>query len=395
MLNSDLTPVSRREVLGKAIKTTVAAAALAPLANSGSASAQTRLPKGVLASGYAAKDAVSALVPFEFSRRAVGPTDVQIDILFCGICRSDIHTVRNEWGGAIYPCVPGHEILGRVTAIGEKVTKLKVGDIGAVGCMVDSCQSCPSCTEGLEQFCEKGATFTYNSPDKGTGKFTYGGYSTSVVVTEKFVVKIPAELDPQSAAPLLCAGVTTYSPMRHWKVQPGQKVGIVGIGGLGHVAVKIAKALGFRPFAITSSPDKAKDAGRLGAEGAILSTDAKAMKQHVGSFDFILNTIPESHDLNPYIELLKRDHTLVVVGALDKKSSGLVAAQLIHARKAVAGSLIGGMAETQEVVDFCAKHGIVADTEVIPAKKINEAYERVVKKDVRYRFVIDTSSMKK
>ena len=365
-----------------------------PLASGDEASTQPATSQRIKASGYAAKDAVSALTPFEFSRRAVGPTDVQIDILFCGICRSDIHTVRNEWGGTIYPCLPGHEILGRVAAIGEQVTKLKVGDIAAVGCMVDSCQRCPSCAEGLEQFCENGATFTYNSPDMEAGKFTRGGYSTSVVVTEKFVVKIPAGLDPLGAAPLLCAGVTTYSPMRHWKVQPGQKVGIVGIGGLGHVAIKIAKALGFRPFAITTSPEKVRDAGRLGAEGAIISSDPRAMKNHANSFDFILSTVPQSHDLNPYVALLKRDRTMVVVGALDKKISDLVASQLIHARKAVAGSLIGGMAETQEVVDFCSANGIVADTEVIPADKINEAYERVVNKDVRYRFVIDMSSLK-
>ncbi|WP_171476011.1 NAD(P)-dependent alcohol dehydrogenase [Frigoriglobus tundricola] len=357
--------------------------------------AQPPAPKGIAASGYAATDASVALAPFDFLRRDVGPTDVQIDILFCGVCHSDIHTARNEWLGTVYPCVPGHEIVGRVSTVGNKVTRLKVGDVAAVGCMVDSCQRCPSCAEGLEQFCENGTTFTYNSPDPGTGKTTYGGYSTTVVVTEKFVVKIPAGLDPKGAAPLLCAGVTTYSPMRHWKVLKGQKVGVVGIGGLGHVAVKIARALGARPFAITTSPGKIKDAGRLGAEGAVLSSDAKAMKGHANSFDFILSTVPRAHDLNPYVALLKRDRTLVVVGALDKKASDLVAAQLIHARKSVAGSLIGGMAETQEVVDFCAKHKITADVEVIPAQKINEAYDRVVKKDVRYRFVIDMASLKK
>ncbi|QJW95191.1 Alcohol dehydrogenase [Frigoriglobus tundricola] len=267
MTNAPENAVGRRAALGTALAATVGAAVLDPLATGGMVCARPVAPKGTPASGYAAKGATAALAPFEFLRRAVGPTDVRLDVLFCGVCHSDIHTARNEWGGTVYPCLPGHEIVGRVTAVGDKVSRLKVGDTAAVGCLVDSCQHCRSCAAGLEQYCETGATFTYNSPDKEPGAITYGGYSTAVVVTEKFVVKVPAKLDPAGAAPLLCAGVTTYSPMRHWKVQAGQKVAVVGIGGLGHVAVKIAKALGARPFAVTSSPGKVKDAQRLGAEG--------------------------------------------------------------------------------------------------------------------------------
>jgi alcohol dehydrogenase (NADP+) len=351
--------------------------------------------KTLPAAGYAAPSATGALKPFRFKRRAVGPKDVLIDILYCGICHSDIHTVRGEWPGTVYPCVPGHEILGRVVRVGKEVTKFRPGDIAAVGCMVDSCGHCENCKDGLEQYCTHPATFTYNSQDPGMNAPTYGGYSTLVVVTEKFVVKIPPGMDLAGSAPLLCAGITTYSPLRHWHAGPGKRVGIVGIGGLGHVGVKISSALGAETYAITTSPDKAVDAKRLGAAGAILSTDKAAMTAAGRKFDLLVDTIPYNHELHPLFSILKRDGVLVIVGALTPKMNEVNHGEMVGQRLSLAGSCIGGMAETQEVGDFCAAHKIVADATVIPIQKVNEAMNRVVAKDVRYRFVIDLASLKK
>ncbi len=316
-----------------------------------------------------------------------------IEILYTGVCHSDLHTARSDWPGTVYPVVPGHEIIGRVTAVGEEVTRFKVGDLVGVGCLVDSCQDCASCAEGLEQYCEKGFILTYNGKDKQSGEPTYGGYSTAIVVTEGFVLHVPENLDLKAVAPLLCAGITTYSPLRHWKVQAGQKVGVVGLGGLGHMGVKFAHALGAKVVVITTSPGKEADARKLGADDVLLSKDAGAMKAHANSFDFILNTVPVSHDLNPYVGLLKRDAAMVIVGAPEsfKEVQG---GPLIFGRKTVAGSLIGGLAETQEMLDFCGEHNIVSDVEVIDIPYINEAYERMLKSDVKYRFVINLASLK-
>jgi uncharacterized zinc-type alcohol dehydrogenase-like protein len=345
------------------------------------------------AKAFAAQSATSPLAPYSFERRDPGPLDVQIEILFCGVCHSDIHTVRNEWGGANYPCVPGHEIVGRVTAVGRDVKKFKAGDMAGVGCMVDSCRECSSCKAGLEQFCLNGMTLTYNSPDKKSGGFTCGGYSTSIVVDEAFTLKISDKLDLAATAPLLCAGITTYSPLRHWKVGKGQKVGVVGLGGLGHMGVKLASAMGADVVLFTTSPGKTKDAIRLGAKDVIISKNEDEMKKHAGSFDFILDCVAAKHDINAYLQMLKLDGSMVLVGAPPEPLE-VVAFNLIFPRKSLSGSLIGGIKETQEMLDFCAEHGIVCDIEMIPIQKINEAYERVIKSDVKYRFVIDMKSLK-
>ncbi|MAP79456.1 MAG: hydroxyacid dehydrogenase [Aequorivita sp.] len=333
------------------------------------------------------------LKPLEIKRREVGDNDVKLEITYCGVCHSDIHTARNEWGGSKYPVVPGHEIIGHVTEVGKNVSNFKKGNVVGVGCMVDSCQECTQCKNHLEQFCEKGATFTYNSADKHIkGQQTYGGYSKTVVVDKEFILKIPNGLDEAGAAPLLCAGITTWSPLRHWNVKKGDKVGVIGLGGLGHMGVKFANALGAHVTMITTSPSKAEDAKKLGAHEVLLSNDAKAMKTHANSFDFILNTIPVGHKMDPYLSLLKVDATMVLVGAiepLDPFNGG----RLIGGRKRVAGSLIGGIKETQEMLDFCGEHNIVSDIEIIDINNINEAYDRVVKADVKYRFVIDMNTL--
>lgn len=345
---------------------------------------------------YAAFSATENLKPFTIERRDVGENDVQIDILYCGVCHSDIHMARDEWGmNSIYPMVPGHEIVGRVTAVGSGVTKHKVGDLVGVGCMVDSCQVCHSCKDNLEQYCENGSTLTYGSEDKKHGGITFGGYSKQVVVTEGFVVSVPENLDTKAVAPLLCAGITTWSPLKHWKVGKGQLVGIIGLGGLGHMGIKFARALGAKVVMITTSPKKAEDAKQLGADEVLISTDAKAMLEHANKFDFLLNTIPVGHDINPYISLLKRDATMVIVGALQSMDPGIHGAGLILGRKSVAGSVIGGIKETQEMLDFCGEHNIVADVEMIDIETINEAYARMIKGDVKYRFVIDSASLNK
>ena len=345
------------------------------------------------AKAFAAHSATSPLAPYSFERRDPGPLDVQIEILFCGVCHSDIHTVRNEWGGANYPCVPGHEIVGRVAAVGKDVKKFKAGDLAGVGCMVDSCRECSSCKAGLEQFCLNGMTLTYNSPDKKSGGFTCGGYSTSIVVDEAFTLKISDKLDLAATAPLLCAGITTYSPLRHWQVGKGQKGGVVGLGGLGHMGVKLASAMGADVVLFTTSPGKTKDAIRLGAKDVIISKNEDEMKKHAGSFDFILDCVAAKHDINAYLQMLKLDGSLVLVGAPPEPLE-VVAFNLIFPRKSLSGSLIGGVKETQEMLDFCAEHDIVCDIEMIPIQKINEAYERVIKSDVKYRFVIDMKSLK-
>jgi uncharacterized zinc-type alcohol dehydrogenase-like protein len=345
--------------------------------------------------GYAAQSSTSPLQPFSFERREPGPDDVQIEILYCGVCHSDLHTVRNEWEAFMptaYPAVPGHEIVGRVSKVGAQVSKFKEGDLAAVGCLVDSCRKCESCKAGLENYCEVGATFTYNSPDPHLGGVTYGGYSKRIVVDENYVLKVPANLDLAAVAPLLCAGITTYSPLRHWKVGKGQKVGIVGLGGLGHMGVKLAHALGADVTLFTTSPNKVDDAKRLGAQHVIISKDQAEMEKHVSSFDFILDTVSAEHDLNAYLNLLKRDGSMVLVGAPEKPAP-VAAFNLIMARRSLSGSGIGGIPETQEMLDFCGKHGITADIELIPIQKIDEAYERLLRSDVKYRFVIDMASL--
>ncbi|PZP38712.1 MAG: hydroxyacid dehydrogenase [Pseudomonas fluorescens] len=344
------------------------------------------------ARGYAALDAKTPLVPFEFERRAVGDNDVSLDIVFSGICHSDIHQARSEWGPALYPMVPGHEIIGKVKAVGAKVSKFKVGDTVGVGCLVDSCRTCASCKDDLENYCEKGMVGTYNCEDVKYGGLKQGGYSDHIVVDERFVVRVPDNLDMRGAAPLLCAGITMYSPLRHWKAGPGMKVGIVGLGGLGHMGVKLAHAMGCEVVMITTSPSKGDDARKLGADGVLISKDAGAMAEAANSFDLIISTIPVSHDVNPYINLLKRDATLVVVGAINPVEAVNTGA-MIMGRKSMAGSVIGGLKETQEMLDFCGKHNIVSEVEVIGVDQINEAYERTIKGDVRYRFVIDMSTL--
>lgn len=327
-------------------------------------------------------------------RREVTEKDVEIDILYCGVCHSDLHTARNEWGGTTYPNVPGHEIVGRVTKIGSKVAKFKVGDLVGVGCMVDSCRECESCKEGLEQYCENGNIQTYNGPDKHLKIQTFGGYSEGVVVDEDFVLRIPDNLDLAATAPLLCAGVTTYSPLRHWNVGPGKNVGIVGIGGLGHMGVKIAKAMGAHVVVITTSVSKVADAKRLGADEVILSTDEEQMNQNAGTLHFILDCVSAQHDINAYLRLLKRDGALTLVGAPEHPLP-VAAFSLIPNRKSFGGSMIGGIAETQEMLDFCGKHNITSDIEMIQMQDINTAYDRLLKGDVKYRFVIDMASLKR
>jgi len=342
---------------------------------------------------FAAASATSPLQPSTIERRDVGARDVRIEIAFCGVCHSDLHQARNEWNGTTYPCVPGHEIVGRVTQVGPSVTKLAVGDVAGVGCMVDACRECTSCKAGLEQYCLQGATYTYNSTDKKSGGRTYGGYSTDVVVDEAFVLKIPKNLDLAAAAPLLCAGITTYSPLRHWRVQKGQTVGIVGLGGLGHMGIKLARAFGAHVVVFTTSAKKIEDALKLGAHEVVLSTDAAQMAKHAKSLDFLLDCVSADHDMNAYLNLLTLDGTLCLVGAPEKPMQ-IGAFNVITLRRSLSGSGIGGIAETQEMLDFCGEHNIVSDIEIIPIQKINEAYERLLKSDVRYRFVIDMASLK-
>ena len=341
---------------------------------------------------YAAQSAKSPLAPFSFERRDPKPTDVQIDILFCGVCHSDLHTARGEWGSTKYPCVPGHEIVGCVVKVGREVKNFREGEMAAVGCMVDSCHTCENCKEGLEQFCSNGATFTYNGPDKHTGGHTFGGYAKSIVVDEQFVLRLPDNLDPAASAPLLCAGITTYSPLRKWNVGEGKKVGVIGLGGLGHMGVKFASAFGAHVVLFTTSPGKTEDARKLGADEVVLSKSEDEMNKHANSFDFILDTVSANHDLNAYLSLLKRDGTLTLVGA-PPNPVPVAAFSLIAPRRQLAGSLIGGIPETQEMLDYCGEHEITCDIEMIPIDKINEAYERMLKSDVKYRFVIDMASL--
>jgi len=347
------------------------------------------------AKAYSAASSTSPLASTTIARRDPTETDVQIEILFCGICHSDLHQVRNEWSGLMptaYPCIPGHEIVGRVTKVGPGVTKFKEGDLAAVGCMVDSDGTCPECKAGFEQFCANGQ-FTYNSPDKHLGGVTYGGYSDSIVVNERFVLRVPANLDLAGTAPLLCAGITTYSPMRHWGVGKGKKVGVVGLGGLGHMGVKFAHAFGAHTVVFTTSPSKKEDALRLGADEVVISRNADEMNKHVGSLDFILDAVAAPHDINAYINLLARDGNITLVG-VPETPLPVAAFGLIFKRRSFSGSLIGGIAETQEMLDFCGEHKITSDVEVIPMQKVNEAYERLLKSDVKYRFSIDMASLK-
>ena len=343
---------------------------------------------------YGARAADKPLEPLDIARRTPGAHDVQIDIAYCGVCHSDLHTVRSEWGGTRYPCVPGHEIVGRVSALGAEVSNFRLGDVVGVGCLVGSCQRCPSCADGLEQYCENGFVGTYNGPTPDAPGHTLGGYSQRIVVDDRFVLKIRhPEAQLAAVAPLLCAGITTYSPLRHWNVGPGKKVGIVGIGGLGHMGVKIAHAMGAQVVAFTTSDAKRADAKALGADEVVVSRNKDEMRAHAGSFDLILDTVAASHDLDAYSGLLKRDGTLVLVGVPEHPHPSPGIANLIFKRRAIAGSLIGGIAETQEMLDFCAAKGIVADIEMIPAQKIDEAYERMVRSDVKYRFVIDNATL--
>ncbi|WP_414446010.1 NAD(P)-dependent alcohol dehydrogenase [Citrobacter europaeus] len=344
--------------------------------------------------GYAALAVKEDLVPHSFVRRDPREDDVVIDILYSGVCHSDIHNAYNDWGGAQYPMVPGHEIIGRVIHVGKSVTKFKVGDLAGVGCMVDSCQHCSACEQGLEQYCEEGNTLTYNDTDRHDGLPTFGGYSDKIVVTEKFVVKVPEGIDLRGAAPLLCAGITTWSPLRHWQVGEGSKVAVVGLGGLGHMAIKLANALGAEVTLFTRSPGKEADARRLGARHVVLSTDSEQMKASANQFDLIIDTVPYVHDLNPYIPTLALSGTLVLVGYLGALDPFVNSVPLILGRRSVAGSVIGGIAETQEMLDFCGQHGITADVEVINIQDINHAWQRMLKSDVKYRFVIDIASLK-
>ena len=346
------------------------------------------------AQGYAAYTPTTPFAPYGFERRDPGPRDVHIEILFCGVCHSDLHTARGEWPGTIFPVVPGHEIVGRVVGVGGEVSKFKEGDIAAIGCLVDSCRHCASCSEGLEQYCENGSTGTYGGIEKETGRPTNGGYSDSIVVNEDFVLRVSDKLDPAAAAPLLCAGITTWSPLKHWKVGPGHKVGVVGLGGLGHMGVKLAHALGAQVVLFTTSPGKAEDARRLGADGVVVSKNPDEMAQHVNSLDFILNTVAAPHSLDAFLVLLKRDGVMTLVGAPGTPHPSPAVFNLILQRRSLAGSLIGGIEETQEMLDFCAERGIVSDIEIIPIQQIDEAYERMLKGDVKYRFVIDMASLR-
>lgn len=346
----------------------------------------------VQAFGTQANDA--PLEQLSIERRTVGTKDIEIEIIYCGVCHSDLHTARNDWGGSKYPVVPGHEIVGKVVQVGDEVTNFKVGDLAAVGCMVDSCMECPSCKADMEQFCETGFVGTYNGKDLVLGGHTYGGYSQSVVVDEHFVLRMPENLDLAGAAPLLCAGITTWSPLRHWNVGPESKVAVVGLGGLGHMAIKLAKGLGAEVTLFSRSPNKEQDAFDLGADHVVISTDDEAMKSVKNEYDLIIDTVPYKHDLNPYVNTLSVNGTLVLVGYLGEVEDMLNTVPLIRGRKSVAGSLIGGIAETQEMLDFCAENNIVSEIEIINIQDINEAYERMLKSDVRYRFVIDMKSLK-
>ena len=348
--------------------------------------------KKIRAFGTEAADA--ALQQLTIQRRKPTPQDVEIEILYCGVCHSDLHTVRNEWHGTIYPCVPGHEIVGRVVSVGNKVKRFKTGDLAAVGCMVDSCGECDYCKDGLEQYCEVGNTGTYNSPDEHLGTQTYGGYSESIVVNENFVLRVPENLDLAATAPLLCAGITTYSPLKHWKVGPGKKIGVVGIGGLGHMGVKLAKAMGAEVIVFTTSASKVEDAKRLGAHDVVLSKDDAQMARYAEKLHFVLDAVSAKHDINAYLNLLRVDGSLALVGAPEHPLP-VAAFSLIPYRRSFAGSMIGGIAETQEMLDFCGKHNIVSDIEMINIQQINEAYERLLNGDVKYRFVIDMASLKK
>jgi alcohol dehydrogenase (NADP+) len=343
--------------------------------------------------GYAALDAKSSLAPYGFTRREPGPTEIAVEILYCGVCHSDLHMARNEWGQSIYPLVPGHEIVGRVTATGGAVKKFKAGDIAAIGVIVDSCRHCAPCNRGEEHFCDEGATLTYAAKDRVDGSITMGGYSNNYVADERFAHTVPANLDLAAVAPLLCAGITTYSPLRHWNVGPGKKVGIVGLGGLGHMGLKFAHSFGAHVVQLTTSLKKKEDALKLGANEVVLSTDPEAMKAHARSLDFILDTASAPHSLDPYLALLKQDATLTMVG-LPEKPPAVAPFALIGKRLSVSGSMIGGMEETQQMLDYCGHHNITADVEVIPIQKVNEAFERMLKQDVKYRFVIDMSSLK-
>jgi uncharacterized zinc-type alcohol dehydrogenase-like protein len=346
------------------------------------------------ARAYAVHSPEDRFAPFSFERRAPRADDVVIAIQWCGVCHSDLHTARGEWAGTRYPCVPGHEIVGEVTAVGEGVTKFAVGDLAAVGCLVDSCKSCPSCQEGLEQYCERGFTGTYNGPEQGSGGNTYGGYSDRIVVREDFVLTIRHGRDQLAAvAPLLCAGITTWSPLKHWGAGPGKKVGVVGIGGLGHMGVKLAKALGAHVVAFTTSPSKVEDARALGADEVVVSRDVEAMKARAGTLDLILNTVTVAHNLDHYVALLRRDGTMVMLGAPPEPHPSPSTGLLVFKRRAIAGSIIGGIAETQEMLDFCAERGIVSEVETIRMQDIEKAYARMLKSDVKYRFSIDMSSM--
>jgi uncharacterized zinc-type alcohol dehydrogenase-like protein len=356
---------------------------------------ETPKPQTFPAKAFAAQSATSPLAPHSIKRRSPRPQDVQLEILYCGVCHSDLHQVRNEWQHAlptVYPCVPGHEIVGRVVKVGSAVKRLKEGDIAAVGCLVDSCRKCAACLDGDEQYCENAATFTYNGEDKILGGVTYGGYSESIVVDADFVFRVPNGLDPAGAAPLLCAGITTYSPLRHWKVGKGQKVGIVGLGGLGHMGVKFAKALGAHVVLFTTSPKKTADGIRLGASEVVISKNEAEMQKQAGSFDFILDAVSAEHDVNAYLNLVKRNGTMTLIGAPEKPLP-VAAFSLLMNRRRLAGSGIGGLRETQEMLDFCGEKGITADVEMIKIQQINEAYDRLLKSDVRYRFVIDMASL--
>lgn len=346
----------------------------------------------VKAFGAASKE--SDLAQMTIVRREPTPKDVEIEILYCGVCHSDLHTTRNDWGGTKYPSVPGHEIVGRVSKVGSEVTKFQVGDLAAVGCMVDSCKTCANCQQDLEQYCLNGFTGTYNGKDKHLGNHTFGGYSEKVVVDEDFVLSVPQNLDLAAVAPLLCAGITTWSPLRHWKVGKGSRVAVVGLGGLGHMALKLAHALGAEVTLFSRSEGKTEEAKSLGADQVIISTDKAQMASVHGKFDLIIDTVPYAHDLNPYLTTLHASGTLVLVGFLGVLEPTLNTAQMVMGRKAISGSLIGGIAETQELLDFCGEHGIVSEIELIKMQDINEAYERMLKSDVRYRFVIDMASMR-
>jgi len=344
------------------------------------------------AKGYAAQSATEPLAPYTFERRDLRPHDVQLEILYCGVCHSDLHTVRSEWGPSAYPCVPGHEIIGRVTNVGAHVSKFKVGDLAGIGCLVDSCQECANCKQGLEQFCLEGATFTYNSPDRVDGSNTLGGYSNTIIAKDEFVLLVSDRLPLEGVAPLLCAGITTYSPLRHWNVGKGHKVGILGLGGLGHMAVKFAASFGAEVTMLSTSPSKEADAKRLGAHRFALTKDPEQLKGLNNYFDFIIDTVSAPHDYNMYLNMLSTNGIMICVGVPPEPTS-ILGFNLIFHRRSIGGSLIGGLPETQEMLDYCAEHNITSDVEVIPISEINKAYERMLKGDVRYRFVIDMSTL--